>query len=75
VWRGSRKDFIKVSAPASKFRQNGTGAGDAGPTVREVLTSQGRRTKFGGPMTVVAGIVALLLLGYLVVALLKPERF
>jgi K+-transporting ATPase KdpF subunit len=29
----------------------------------------------GGPMTVVAGIVALLLLGYLVVALLKPERF
>jgi len=26
-------------------------------------------------MTVVAGIVALLLLGYLVVALLKPERF
>jgi K+-transporting ATPase KdpF subunit len=27
------------------------------------------------PMTVVAGIVALLLLAYLVVALLKPERF
>jgi len=26
-------------------------------------------------MTVVAGIVALLLLGYLVVALLKPEQF
>jgi len=26
-------------------------------------------------MTVVAGVVALLLLGYLVVALLKPERF
>jgi len=26
-------------------------------------------------MSVVAGIVALLLLGYLVVALLKPERF
>jgi len=26
-------------------------------------------------MTVVAGIVALLLLGYLVMALLKPERF
>jgi len=26
-------------------------------------------------MTVVAGIVALLLLGYLVVALLQPERF
>jgi K+-transporting ATPase KdpF subunit len=30
---------------------------------------------YGGPMTVVAGVVALLLLGYLVVALLKPERF
>jgi K+-transporting ATPase KdpF subunit len=29
----------------------------------------------GGPMTVVAGIVALLLLGYLVVALVQPERF
>jgi len=26
-------------------------------------------------MTVVAGIVALLLLGYLIVALLNPERF
>jgi len=26
-------------------------------------------------MTVVAGIVALLVLGYLVVALLQPERF
>jgi len=26
-------------------------------------------------MTVVAGIVALLLLGYLVVALVRPERF
>jgi len=26
-------------------------------------------------MTVVAGIVALLLLGYLVVALVQPERF
>jgi len=26
-------------------------------------------------MSVVAGVVALLLLGYLVVALLKPERF
>jgi len=26
-------------------------------------------------MTVVAGIIALLLLGYLVVALLNPERF
>jgi len=26
-------------------------------------------------MTVVAGIIALLLLGYLVVALLQPERF
>jgi len=26
-------------------------------------------------MTVVAGIVSLLLLGYLVVALLQPERF
>ena len=40
------------------------------------LASQARQTKVdGGPMTVVAGIVALLLLGYLVVALLKPERF
>ncbi len=29
----------------------------------------------GGPMTVVAGVVALLLLGYLVVALMQPERF
>jgi K+-transporting ATPase KdpF subunit len=29
----------------------------------------------GGPMTVVAGVVALLLLGYLVVALVKPEWF
>jgi K+-transporting ATPase KdpF subunit len=29
----------------------------------------------GGPMSVVAGVVALLLLGYLVLALLKPERF
>jgi len=26
-------------------------------------------------MTVVAGIIALLLLGYLIVALLNPERF
>jgi len=26
-------------------------------------------------MTVVAGVVALLLLGYLVVALIQPERF
>jgi len=26
-------------------------------------------------MTVVAGIIALLLLGYLIVALLKPEKF
>jgi K+-transporting ATPase KdpF subunit len=40
------------------------------------LASQACQTKVhGGPMTVVAGIVALLLLGYLVVALLKPERF
>ena len=33
------------------------------------------RATCGGPMTVVAGIIALLLLGYLVVALLNPERF
>ena len=29
----------------------------------------------GGAMKVVAGVVALLLLGYLVVALVKPEKF
>ena|GEM_PF-3481637 len=45
------------------------------PTVRFVLPQQDYPATCGGPMTVVAGIIALLLLGYLVVALLNPERF
>jgi K+-transporting ATPase KdpF subunit len=70
------------------FRQDGTRSAWGGFTVLEVLAFQGLSPAakspgaidhvervHGGPMTVVAGIVALLLLGYLVVALLKPERF
>ena len=44
-------------------------------SVRFVLADQDGRATHGGTMTVVAGIIALLLLGYLVVALLNPERF
>src|SRR6478609_4248266 len=74
--RPGRQDFVKVFRAASRLRQNGSGAGGPGPTVRICLASQACHTKvLGGPMTVVAGIVALLLLGYLVVALLKPEQF
>ncbi|HZM67272.1 MAG TPA: K(+)-transporting ATPase subunit F [Nakamurella sp.] len=43
--------------------------------MRFVLPQQDYPATCGGPMTVVAGIIALLLLGYLVVALLNPERF
>jgi K+-transporting ATPase KdpF subunit len=43
--------------------------------VRSALANQGFRSSHGGPMTVVAGIIALLLLGYLIVALLNPEKF
>ena len=58
------------------FRQNGAGGSGRGPTVRKVLAFQGIVERVhGGPMTVVAGIVALLLLAYLVMALLQPERF
>ncbi len=58
------------------FRQNGTGGSGTRSTVRKVLAFQGIVERVhGGPMTVVAGIVALLLLAYLVVALLQPERF
>ena len=44
------------------------------PVWRMTNTGSAERVH-GGPMTVVAGIVALLLLSYLVVALLQPERF
>jgi K+-transporting ATPase KdpF subunit len=43
--------------------------------VRFVLADQDGRATHGGTMTVVAGIIALLLLGYLIVALLNPEKF
>ena len=58
------------------FRQDVASRVVTGLTVREVLAFPGFVGRVhGGPMTVVAGVVALLLLGYLVVALLKPERF
>jgi K+-transporting ATPase KdpF subunit len=43
--------------------------------VRLVLADQDGRETHGGTMTVVPGIIALLLLGYLIVALLNPEKF
>jgi K+-transporting ATPase KdpF subunit len=59
----------------SMFRQYLLGPWAPAPTVRFVLPQQDYPATCGGPMTVVAGIIALLLLGYLVVALLNPERF
>ena len=71
----ARQDFVKNRARASMFRQDGAFGSEHGSTVRKVPGIPGMSDECGGPMTVVAGIVALLLLGYLVVALLKPERF
>ena len=59
----------------SMFRQYLLGPWAPASSVRFVLADQDGRETYGGPMTVVAGIIALLLLGYLVVALLNPERF
>ncbi len=73
-----RQDFVKVHVVAVNVPSRRRQWCSARSYRREVLAFQGIEyvgRVHGGPMTVVAGVVALLLLGYLVVALLKPERF
>jgi K+-transporting ATPase KdpF subunit len=57
------------------FRQDGVPAASWDLRSKGPWHSGSVERVHGGPMTVVAGIVALLLLGYLVVALVQPERF
>ena len=84
----SRQDFVKVSGvdvnvPSRRrqgcltwsYRSGGPGIPGLPPGTKSPGAIEHVERVHGGPMTVVAGIVALLLLGYLVVALLKPERF
>ena len=70
-----RKDFVKVFGAGVNVPSRRRFAGSHTSTFEGSLAFQGLPDECGGPMTVVAGVVALLLLGYLVVALLKPERF
>jgi K+-transporting ATPase KdpF subunit len=71
-----RKDFVKVSGVRVNVPSKRRPRAPDRSYRSEVLAFQGTVERVhGGPMTVVAGVVALLLLGYLVVALLKPERF
>ena len=71
-----RKDFVKVSGVRVNVPSKRRRRFRHGFYRRKVLAFQGIVERVhGGPMTVVAGIIALLLLAYLVVALLEPERF
>jgi K+-transporting ATPase KdpF subunit len=74
--RPGRKDFVKVSGVRVNVPSKRRRRARPGSYRSKVLAFQDLLERVhGGPMTVVAGIVALLLLAYLVVALLKPERF
>ena len=70
-----RQEPVNVLTPGVRISSGCASPRSAASSVRFVLADQDGRETYGGPMTVVAGIIALLLLGYLVVALLNPERF
>jgi K+-transporting ATPase KdpF subunit len=71
----SRQEPVNVLAPGIRISSGSDPGCSSASSVRFVLADQDSRATYGGPMTVVAGIIALLLLGYLIVALLNPERF
>jgi len=77
VWERipGRQGTVNVSAPGVRISSGSAARCWSASSVRLVLADQDGRETHGGTMTVVAGIIALLLLGYLIVALLNPEKF
>ena len=70
-----RQDFVKETGRGVRVSYRSPFRGCGARSVNRSWQTCTLDHSCGGPMTVVAGIVALLLLGYLVVALIQPERF
>ena len=71
-----RKDFVNIPGGPVKDASGSVDRAFRGSTVgSQPPSARALGRADGGSMNVVAGVVALLLLCYLVVALLKPEKF